>query len=87
VIVGLVVSVYIINTLNTEQARVEAENQAIEAQREYCNTWSDEIEDKRAILDARQDSLVGKLDLDGSTEGMRLQFNQEVERWNEECAI
>ena len=50
-----------------------------------CSNWSRDIEDKRAILDARQESLGGILDLSGEVEAMRLQFNQEVADYNARC--
>jgi hypothetical protein len=51
-----------------------------------CEEWSNEIENMRAELDGRQDSLGGALDLDGSVGVFRNQFNLEVDRYNSECA-
>lgn len=51
-----------------------------------CDDWSNEIENMRAELDGRQDSLGGVLDLDGSMAAFRNQFNLEVDRYNLECA-
>lgn len=56
------------------------------AENDRCIEWSDEIEMKRAELEGRQDSLGGIVDLDGSVNAFRNQFNLEIDRYNAECA-
>jgi hypothetical protein len=84
--VGFIVSVYVVHTVNSESARVEAERQAEEEHSSMCDEWSYAIENMRAELDGRQDSLGGALDLDGSVGVFRNQFNLDVDRYNSECA-
>lgn len=53
---------------------------------ERCRQWLDEIENWRADLEGRQNSLGGALDLDGTVASYRNQFNLEVDRYNAQCA-
>lgn len=84
--VGSIVSVYVVYTINNESARVEAEKQAEEEHYNMCLDWSDNIENARAELNGREDSLGGTLDLDGAIASFRNHFNLEVDRYNAECA-
>ena len=84
--VGSIVSVYVVHTVNSESARVEAEIQAEEEHYNMCSDWSDSIENARAELNGRDDSIGGTLDLDGAIASFRNHFNLEVDRYNAECA-
>jgi hypothetical protein len=86
VAVAVVIPVYIINTVNTEQARVDAEQQAVEEHDIMCSNWSLRHEDELADINARQDSLGGQLDLDGRMTSDVDQYNLDVDRYNLERA-
>lgn len=83
--VGVGLTIYVIQVFNSESARLEAETQAREEHFEMCSNWYDRIENWRADLNGRENSLGGALDLDGSLASYRNQFNLEVDRYNTEC--
>jgi hypothetical protein len=52
----------------------------------HCDERQTQIQNTRAMLEGKQNSLGGMLDLNGDVAAMRAQFNLEVDRYNQECA-
>ena len=56
------------------------------AEIEFCDNWSEDLETQRQQLNTRANTLGGQLDLSGDLEADTIAFNQDVHRYNEECA-
>ena len=53
VVVAVVISIYVINTVNSESARVEAKQQAREDFETMCNDWYNRLQDRSAVYEGR----------------------------------
>lgn len=76
----------VISVVNQQNAEIEKENAEIEAQYQYCQNWSDQLDQRLARLQARQSSFGGSIDWNGDVEAERLSFNAEIGQYNAECA-
>lgn len=65
---------------------VNQQNAEIEAQYQYCENWSDQLDQRLTRLQARQNSFGGSIDWNGDVEAERLSFNAEIGQYNRECA-
>jgi uncharacterized membrane protein len=82
-ILGVAISTIMIVSFN-QQAQINAENEKINAQNEKCQQWSNEIENQRAQLDIKANTIGGKLDLSGNLEAQYYSLNNEIDQYNAE---
>ena len=83
VVVAVVISIYVINTVNSESARVEAKQQAREDFETMCTDWYNRLQDRSAVYEGR---LGGTFNLGGDLVVLRNGLNLNSDRYNAECA-
>jgi hypothetical protein len=86
VAVGVALSVYVVNTVNTESGKLDAAEQAREEHSIMCENWLNDLDDRSAEYEGREDSLGGAFDLSGDLAVLRNQLNLDTDRYNYECA-
>jgi hypothetical protein len=85
VAVAVAISVLFIFTVNSESAKVEAEEQAREEFETMCTDWYNSLMDRSAVYEGRQDSLGGTFDLGGDLAVLKNELNLDSDRYNAEC--